>query len=160
MSYKHFWTQLNCKLVLMAHVVGIIVLADVMPKVCGRWYCNWSMLILWQMESHSGRCCNYLHWVTGRCYCHSGRWSITLVDGSCFCHCGRWNSHIGWNDFDYGRCYCLCGRWNGHWVNCLSYFILSSEMLNRTASHMWGRWYLHIFLFRMDCWPLCILIPL
>ena len=28
------------------------------------------------------------------------------------------------------------------------YFILSSEMLNRTSSHMWGRWYLPVFLFR------------
>ena len=66
----------------------------------------------------------------------------TLVDGKCYCHCGRWNSQIGWNDFDYGRCYCLCGRWNASWVNYfiyyfLFYFILSSEILNRTSSHMW-----------------------
>ena len=52
--------------------------------------------------------------------------------------------------FDYGTCFCLCGRWNSHWVNCFIsfYFILSSEMLNRTSSHMWGRWYLPMFLFR------------
>ena len=51
----------------------------------------------------------------------------------------------------YGRCYCLCGRWNSLWVNCLYYFIyfiLNSEMLNRASSHMWGIWYLPIFLFR------------
>ena len=30
----------------------------------------------------------------------------------------------------------------------LFYIILSSEMLNRTSSHIWGRWYLHLFLFR------------
>ena len=30
----------------------------------------------------------------------------------------------------------------------LFYFILSSEMLNRISSHMWGRWCLPIFLFR------------
>ena len=30
----------------------------------------------------------------------------------------------------------------------LFYFILNSEMLNRTSSHMWDRWYLPIFLFR------------
>ena len=29
-----------------------------------------------------------------------------------------------------------------------SYFIFSSEMLNRTSSHMCGRWYLPMFLFR------------
>ena len=99
----------NCKLVLMADVIAIIVLADVIPNVCCRGYS------------------------------------------------GRWNSHIGWNDFDYGRCYCLCGRWNSHLVNCLFYFFLifilfyftlSSEMVNRTSSYMWDRGYLPIFLFR------------
>ena len=76
------------------------------------------------------------------------------VNGRCYGHCGRWNSHIGLNIFDYGRCYYLCGRRNGHWVNCFIYlfiffyFILSSEVLNRTSSHMWSRWYLPLFLFR------------
>ena len=41
MSYKNFWgNTTNCKLVLMADAVAIIVLADVMPKVCGRSYCH------------------------------------------------------------------------------------------------------------------------
>ena len=35
-------------------------------------------------------------------------------------------------------------RWNSH---VRMDFILSSEMLNRTLSLMWGRWYLPIFLF-------------
>ena len=38
-----------------------------------------------------------------------------------------------------------CGRWNSLGS---SYFNLSSDVLNRTSSHMWGRWYLPIFLFR------------
>ena len=56
-----------------------------------------------------------------------------------------------------------CGRWNGHYrVGVMArychvadgiatgscYFNLSSEVLNRTSSHMWGRWYLPMFLFR------------
>ena len=41
MSYKYFGHNLIVgKLVLMAHVVAIIVLVYVMPKVCGRNYCN------------------------------------------------------------------------------------------------------------------------
>ena len=40
----------------------------------------------------------------------------------------------------------ISGRWNSHWVNF--YFNLSSGLLHRTSSHIWGRWYLPIFLFR------------
>ena len=51
--------------------------------------------------------------------------------------------------FQYGRCYCQCGRWNSHWIYVLViYFCLSSVMLFRTSSHMWGSWYLPMFLFR------------
>ena len=45
-----------------------------------------------------------------------------------------------------GRCYYQVGRWYCH--GSIIYFILSSEMLNRTSSQMCGRWYLPIFLFR------------
>ena len=45
----------NCKLVITEDVAAIIVLADVMPKVCGRCYCNWRILIC-------------------------GRWKATVVD--------------------------------------------------------------------------------
>ena len=63
----------------MADVVAIIVLVDVTPMICGRCYCHLIILIVWQMESHSGRCYDHIYWVIGRCYCH----------------CGRWSSHIG-----------------------------------------------------------------
>ena len=48
----------------------------------------------------------------------------------------------GWSG---GRCYCHVadGIATGS-----SYFNLSSEVLYRTSSHMWGRLYLPIFLFR------------
>ena len=48
---------------LKTDVVAIIVLPDVMPKVCGRCYSHCSMLIVWQMESHSGRYYDYMYWV-------------------------------------------------------------------------------------------------
>ena len=34
------WDTTNCKLVLIADVVAINVLADVIPKVCDRCYCH------------------------------------------------------------------------------------------------------------------------
>ena len=36
--------------------------------------------------------------------------------------------------------------------------ILSSEVLSRTSSQIWGRWYLPIFLLGMDYWPLCTML--
>ena len=51
-----------CRLVLMADVVAIIVLADVMPMICGRCYCHLILLIVWQMESHSGICYDHMYW--------------------------------------------------------------------------------------------------
>ena len=42
-------------------------------------------------------------------------------------------------DLSCGRCYC-----HGSWC----YLSLSSEVLSRTSSQMWGRWYLSIFLLR------------
>ena len=59
--------------------------------------------------------------------------------------CDRWNSH--WVNFCYYVWQMLlpCGRCYGHWVD---YFNFSSGLFNRTSSHMCGRWYLPIFLFR------------
>ena len=56
MSYKNCRDTTNCKLVLMADVVAIVVLADVMSKVCGLMLLPLKYVDLWQMESHSGRC--------------------------------------------------------------------------------------------------------
>ena len=41
----------------------------------------------------------------------------------------------------------------------LFYFILSSDMLNRTPSHIWGRWYLPMFLFRDGLLTLLFIAP-
>ena len=59
-------------------------------------------------------------------------WWLVLLPG------GRWNGHCGVT-LSCGRCYC-----HGSW----SYFTFSSEVLSRTSSQMWVRWYLPIFLFR------------
>ena len=79
----------------------------------------------------------------GWCFYHMWQmeWPL-LCDGLMLLPCGRWYSHLVgmWADV-----ICLSGRWNNHWVN---YFNLSSLLLLRTSSHMWGRWYLPIFLFR------------
>ena len=66
-----------------------------------------------------------------------------FVNGWCYCHCGRWNSHLV-GMFSKAD---LIAWWQmlkplGH------YFSLSSMLLIRTSSHMWGRWYLPMFLFR------------
>ena len=54
------------------------------------------MLIVWQMESHSGRCYDHMYWLADVVAIVADG-IATLVDGRCYCHCGRWNSHIGWN---------------------------------------------------------------
>ena len=66
----------------------------------------------------------------------------TFVTGWCYCHCGRWNGH--WLEYFQGRSYHLGGRCYGHWVIIFNF---SSVLLTRTSSHVWGRWYLPMFLF-------------
>ena len=61
------------------------------------------------------------------------------------CQSGRWNSLPGWVML-WSDVITISGRWNDHRVLC--YFSLSSGLLHRTSSHMWGRWYLPMFLFR------------
>ena len=106
---------------------------------CINYICCMSNRPIWSMKIMHMDSSGNMYWVIGRCYCYSSRWNS---------HIGGWQMecHIGWNDFDYGRCYCLCGRWNSHWVNCFIVFYF--KMLNRTSSHMWGRLYLSVFLFR------------
>ena len=81
------------------------------------------------------------------CYGHCGKW-WPHCNGRCCSHCIMLADAMPWI---CGRCYHLAcviaigGRWNSHMrVD----FILSSEVLNRTSSHMCGRCYLPMFLFR------------
>ena len=100
----------------------------------------------------------------------------THVWADVFAQCSRWNSHM-WqlmNLFIVANGIATLwladviasGRWNSHWLECINvvkadvitlladvmakghYFNFSSVLLTRTLSHMWGRWYLPIFLFR------------
>ena len=61
-----------------------------------------------------------------------------------YCHCGKWNSHIGWNVVMEDLITLMADR-KATWS---IYFNLSSVLFIRTSSHIWGRWYLPIFLFR------------
>ena len=97
----------------------------------------------------------YIKYFCGRCYCHM-YWQMLLPIflWKMLNHIFIWticNKWVGW-------CYCL---WQMEWPlqgdislwqvllpRVLSYFNLSSEVLNRTSSQMWGRWNFPIFLLR------------
>ena len=109
----------------------------------------------------------------GRCYGHFRLMLVPCLNGCCIC--GRCYHHYGWWYLPFMRILWLadvglpgcqmeqptmvgvwsdvitmCGRWNSHWVLLfISPWVLGC--VNRTSSHMWGRWYLPMFLFR-DGW--------
>ena len=65
--------------------------------------------------------------------------------GWCYCHGGRCYNHPG--------CVCYLADvksqlWLMELPQVSIYFKFSSEMLSRTSSHICGRWYLPMFLFR------------
>ena len=74
-------------------------------------------------------------------------WPHILVQcgGRCYSQVAGGKATVGWVDIKWlmllpqSRCYS-----NGS----MTYFNFSSGMLNRTSSHMCGRWYLPIFLFK------------
>ena len=118
-------------------------LADVICHMrCGRCY------------NHQGRCYILLLFISGRCYCHMMLWKmlyhITVCNNTLYWQVllpsGRWNSHyrvvVKYQLVD------VITRWQMEWPQGQSYFNLSSEVLRRTSSHMCGRWYLPMFLFR------------
>ena len=83
-----------------------------------------------------------------------GRYCAMLFAGGC-CVLNLWQMLwapciVSQIEGHCSRYYCQCARWNGH-TEWLFYFILCSEVLNRTSSHIWGRWYLPMLLFR-DGW--------
>ena len=84
------------------------------------------LIFVWQMLLPSGRWNSHFSYSAGWCYCQ-------VADGM---------ATTGWS---VGRCYCHVA--DGIAIG--SYYLsLSSEVLNRTSSHIWGRWYLPMFLFR------------
>ena len=97
----------------------------------------------------------------------SDRWNSRMLlicfmmYGQMLLHCGRWNHHLLY--ICDGRCYCpvedgiaTAGCECSLLVDVVpmgqmdkgNYFSLSTEVLCRTSSHIWGRWYLPKFLFR------------
>ena len=89
------------------------------------------LIFVWQMLLPSGRWNSHFSYSAGWCYCQ-------VADGM---------ATTGWS---VGRCYCHVadGTATGSY-----YLSLSSEVLNRTSSHIWGRWYLPMFLFRDGLLP-------
>ena len=69
------------------------------------------------------------------------QWMLFMF-GWCYCQGGWWKAHPWvW----YGRCYSQSGRMEWPLGQCFNF---NSDVLCRTSSHIWGRWYLPIFLFR------------
>ena len=84
----------------------------------------------------------FYSYVCGRC--QATYWHVTATEGGrCYCQVADGMVTVGWVT---GGCYYQVGIWYCH--GSVIYFILSSEMLNRTSSQMCGRWYLPMFLFR------------
>ena len=104
----------------------VLLMADVIAKM-SYLYCNHQCwYVVWQMLLPSGRWNGHFNYNAGWCYCQ-------VADG------------MATTGLEVGRCYCHVadGIATGSY-----YFSLSSEVLNRASSHMWGRWYLPMFLFR------------
>ena len=103
-----------------------------------------------------------------RCYCQDIGWCYCLcidmadviaIIGRCYCQlCGRcWTTCI--LTFATSVMAGVIAWWQMEWplqsdledviaIGSKCYFSFSSEVLNRTSSHMWGRWYLPMFLLR------------
>ena len=112
-------------------------LADVIANfvyTCGRCYCHHNFVA----DVIASIYCVTDVIAIDMCYCHCVADVIAKVaDGIAF-HggCGLWSDVIT-----------MSGRWNSHWV-ILFYLSFSSGLLHRTSSHIWGRWYLPMYLFR------------
>ena len=115
--------------------------------VSGRCYCT---MMLWKMLYHFTVCCNTLYWLM---LLPGGRWNsqatyychLLLLSWQMLLPSGRWNGHCR-VVVDY-QLVDVITRWQMD-IHGWSYFNFRSEVLSRTSSHMWGRWYLPMFLFR------------
>ena len=154
--YGRWWCCSIWLMFVLADVIGIcFVVVGITTLIisCTKRYTTvvvslWQMLLPgWLMVLPCGWC---FHHYFVFLFC----WQMLLPGGWCFCHyyvvlfCwqmllpgGWWNAHhgCGWQmllpkwqmDQPLGQC-----------------FNFKSEFLCRTPSHMWGRWYLPMFLFR------------
>ena len=127
------------------HFRGWVCLADVIANVehlncCkvtyhGWWYCHWDLL--------------------GWCYCLCINlrlmldvtafflWLMLLPGGWCYCHIQCWLMLLPrWLMLSPPM-----GVWQMLWPlgQCFNF---NSDVVFKTSSHMWGRWYLPMFLFR------------
>ena len=114
-------------------------MTDVVPLYCIGRCCTLVdvvvIMMVWQMVSHRGRCYNF----------YGEQWQMLLplwwyvADGKPL----RWMlKPLCWNMAD------VIAELTDGMATWGFNFKLSSEVLNRTSSHIWGRWYLPMFLFR------------
>ena len=153
--------------ILLADVIAISLLADVIAIV-GMLLGWWQMLLpLWLLLLPL---VGMMYHSMADCYCHLC-WLILLpclcvavFCGRCYCHYGWWYCHLWeWCDWQMlftrvadGIAYqggCVVRCYNHMWADGIAtkyvnLFQLKLWLLNRTLSHMWGRWYLPMFLFR------------
>ena len=156
--------------IIMSWLMFVAIVADVNANlfVCGRWKAHWMMFVLIVADVIA------TIWI-GWCYCHSGGWNYHIWMGWCFYPMQQmeqphmwqlislfivangmatlWLADViaivadgmatGWNVFKAYVITLLADvKTMGH------YFNFSSVLLTSTSSHMWGRWYLPMFLFR------------
>ena len=111
-------------------------LADVMPCIIQADSMPWQMLLPYDVVVEvkpQRQMLSPLVKQSGRCYCHIlDMWQMVSH-----------KLHV--TTLIYGRCYCQVA--DGIATRSI-YFNLSSEVFIRTSSHLSGRWYLPIFLFR------------
>ena len=124
-----------------------IIMADVIANIASMLL--WLMVIAKMSYLYYNHQCWYLYW---QMLLPSGRWNshlvIVLADVI-----AKWQ--MEW-PLQGGVLADVIAMWQMEQPLGLIILSLSSEVLNRTSSHIWGRWYLPMFLFRMDYWPLCI----
>ena len=132
-------------LALLADIIAILVVVGITTLInsCTR-KCAICVLLFCRCYCQNGWCC-----------CNVFDWQMLLPCGWCYCHYFLlfslfWQLLLPPFVVLFGRCCCLeadgiayhgC-RWQ------MQYFNFNSDDLCRTSSHMWGRWYLPIFLFR------------
>ena len=128
----------------------------------GRCYCHCNVADVFTTTVYCNSCIGWCYCQVAdgiaTCYClfllffgqmllPCGRWNshyfVFVCDGRCYCPVADGMATAGCECFPPGRC-CSQGA-DGLWVVYLSF---SSEVLCRTSSHIWGRWYLPMFLFR------------
>ena len=149
--------------ILLADVIAILCWLVLLPWYLygGRCYCHcgccfchlWEYcIILWQMLLPS-LLADVIAMLLLLCFVADV--IVTMADGIVIrktdvigrCYLQGWKLEYPTQVDVWSDVMTMCGRMNGYWVLSF-YFSSSSGLLHRTSCHIWGRWYLPMFLFR------------